>query len=302
MKNPVIAPLTVSLLAVLITGCGENDDSVDGSGNSNQIILSNFDSSYDNQVNDLAIARIDTLYETGKREISIRNIVNNYTNQNLNNLDKTVLADKFEGRLENKNIEVKDRTVKRPVYQQNSNQKINYVTTYNTLDLSGLKANSYVTGTTVSNSRGIITALNNFSKISVNATFPSGSVCYIPVTTSDRAFLAFNDKNKTGYTSLDRWVKAAEERFSDNRGFSTIRFKVGTGNSLNAAQVNFFEFKTQPVYHYTGVEFKQDIYEADYVANGSNDPNTDSRRGVVDCTLVNDVAADFLEREIVKYY
>ena len=76
----------------------------------------------------------------------------------------------------------------------------------------------------------------------------------------------------------------------------------GSGNSLNAAQVNFFEFKTQPAYRYTGVEFKQDIYEADYVANGSNDPNMDSRRGVVDCTLVNDVAADFLEREIVKYY
>ena len=302
MKNLVITPLTVSLLALLITGCGENDDGAYGSDNGNQIILSNFDSSYDNKVNTSAIARIDTMYETGKREISIRNIVNNYTNQNLNNLDNTVLAEDFEGRLENKNISVEGRTVKRPIYQQNSNQKINYVTTYNTLDLSGLKANSYEPGTTYNNSRGIITALNNFSKISVNAAFPAGSVCYIPVTTSDRAFISFNDKNKTGYTSLDKWIKAAEERFSDNRGSSTTRFKVGSGNSLNAAQVNFFEFKTQPTYRYTGVEFKQEIYEADYVANGNNTPNTDSRRGVVDCTLVNDVAADFLEREIRRQY
>ena len=44
------------------------------------------------------------------------------------------------------------------------------------------------------------------------------------------------------------------------------------------------------------------IYEADYVAKGSSNPNTNSFRGVVDCTIVNDVAADFLEREIKRYY
>ncbi|WP_250163717.1 hypothetical protein [Psychrobacter sp. WY6] len=67
----------------------------------------------DKQAKDSAIARIDETYRTGEREIKIKDIVNNYSNQGLNTLDRTVLSDNFEGRLDNKNIEVDNRTVKR---------------------------------------------------------------------------------------------------------------------------------------------------------------------------------------------
>lgn len=301
MKATVFLPMTLSLLAMALVGCGGEDDGIYGSGD-NKITLTSFGNSYDNQANASAIARIDQTYRTGGREIKIKNLVNSYNNQSLNSLDRTVLAADFEGRLENKDIEVNGRTVKRPIYETNSNKQLNYETTYKTLNLAGLNAGSYSPGTTIGNSRGIITDLNNYPDIPTNVTFPAGSVCYIPVVTSERSFLAFNEKNKTGYSTLDRWIEAAEERFNDDRDFSTSRFGVGLGNDQKAAQVTFFEFRNQPAYQYNGVEYDNDIYEADSVVQGSTDPNTNSVRGVVDCTIVNEVAGDFLAAQITRYY
>ena len=297
----ILLPSIVSLMALALSGC-EEEDVFFGVGSSNDITLTRFADSYDSKANATAIARIDETYRTGNYEIKTRNLVNNYSNQSLNTLDKTVLADKFEGRLEHKNIEVSGRTVKRPIYEKNSNNKFNYQTTYKTLDLSDVKADSYNAGVTLSDSRGIMTALNHYSKLPTNLAFPAGSVCYIPVVSSERAFLAFNERDKTGYSSLDKWIEAAEARFNDDRDYSTSRFGVGINNKQKAAQVMFFEYKDQPAYQYNGVEYSKDIYEADYVAKGSSNPNTNSFRGVVDCTIVNDVAADFLEREIKRYY
>ena len=297
----ILLPSIVSLMALALSGC-EEEDVFFGVGSSNDITLTRFADSYDSKANATAIARIDETYRTGNYEIKTRNLVNNYSNQSLNTLDKTVLADKFEGRLEHKNIEVSGRTVKRPIYEKNSNNKFNYQTTYKTLDLSDVKADSYNAGVTLSDSRGIMTALNHYSKLPTNLAFPAGSVCYIPVVSSERKFLAFNEKDKTGYSSLDKWIEAAEARFNDDRDYSTSRFGVGINNKQKAAQVVFFEYKDQPAYQYNGVEYSKDIYEADYIAEGSSNPNTNSFRGVVDCTIVNDVAADFLEREIKRYY
>ena len=297
----ILLPSIVSLMALALSGC-EEEDVFFGVGSSNDITLTRFADSYDSKANATAIARIDETYRTGNYEIKTRNLVNNYSNQSLNTLDKTVLADKFEGRLEHKNIEVSGRTVKRPIYEKNSNNKFNYQTTYKTLDLSDVKADSYNAGVTLSDSRGIMTALNHYSKLPTNLAFPAGSVCYIPVVSSERKFLAFNEKDKTGYSSLDKWIEAAEARFNDDRDYSTSRFGVGINNKQKAAQVMFFGYKDQPAYQYNGVEYSKDIYEADYVAKGSSNPNTNIFRGVVDCTIVNDVAADFLEREIKRYY
>ena len=297
----ILLPSIVSLVALALSGC-EEEDVFFGVGSSNNITLNRFADSYDSKANATAIARIDETYRTGDYEIKTRNLVNNYSNQSLNTLDKTVLADKFEGRLEHKNIEVSGRTVKRPIYEKNSNNKFNYQTTYKTLDLSDVKADDYRAGVPLSNSRGIKTGLSHYSKLPTNLAFPAGSVCYIPVVSSERAFLAFNERDKTGYSSLDKWIEAAEARFNDDRDYSTSRFGVGINNKQKAAQVMFFEYKDQPAYQYNGVEYSKDIYEADYIAEGNSNPNTNSFRGVVDCTIVNDVAADFLEREIKRYY
>lgn len=287
-----------SMLALI--GC-EVDDGSYGSDSDN-ITLTSFANSYDSKANDTAIARIDETYRTGARNIKTTNLINSYSNQSLNDLDRTVLADDFEGRLENKDIEVNGRTVKRPIYERNSNNKLGYETNYQTLDLSGLTTRSYSAGTNIEDRRGILTDLSNYSKIPSNVAFPEGSVCYIPVVTSEQSFWAFNDKNKTGYSSLDEWIEAAERRFSDDRDYRLSEFDVGKESKLKAAQVMFFEYKNQPAYEYSGVEYGKDIYEANYVAKGSTDPNIDSRFGVVDCTLVNEVAGDFLGEQIKRYY
>ena len=307
MNRLIAIPSVFSLLAFALVGCGEEDGSY-GSGNSNKMTLTSFDNSYDSQANTSAIARIDETFRTGEHEIKIKNMINSYRNQDLNTLDKIVLADNFEGQLENKNIEVDGRTVKRPIYEKNSNNKLNYETTYKTLNLSGLRANSYSAGINTADSRGILTDLNNYPRIPADAQFPVGSVCYIPVVTSERSFLAFNEKNKTGYESISEWIEAAKKRLSSDRDHRTSELSVGFGNKQKAAQVMFFEYNNQPAEQYNGVEYTSGptgtngVYEANYVASGTTDPNTNSLRGVVDCTIVNEVAGDFLAAQIQRYY
>lgn len=72
-----------------------------------------------------------------------------------------------------------------------------------------------------------------------------------------------------------------------------VFFGVGINNKQKAAQVTFFAYKNQPAYQYNGVEYDTGIYEADYVAKGSSNPNTNIFRSVVDCTIVNEVPPTF---------
>ena len=176
MNKLIVIPSIFTILALSLVGCEEDDGVYGSGGSSNKIVLTSFANSYDSRVNTTAIGRIDETYRKGEHEIKIQNIINNYSNQSLNTLDKTVLSDNFEGRLENKDIEVDGRTVKRPIYEKNSNKRVNYETTYKTLNLSGLRANSYSAGINTADSRGILTALNKYPNIPANAEFPIGSV------------------------------------------------------------------------------------------------------------------------------
>lgn len=307
IKHLVLMPVSLSLLAFMVSGCGEGDDGVYGSANNNELTLIRFDKSIDRQTNREAIARIETNYSKGERDIDVTNIIGNFNNQNIDNLDNAiVLADNFEGTLENRYIEVNGRTLKRPIYQKNSNNQLNYETEYRTLNLSNVNAFNYQSANNFNNSRGIFTALNNYPSISNNApnnlTFPAGSVCYIPVTTSERSFYTFNDRDRTNYRDINRWTDAAEKRFNDNRDFRTTTFSIGENNKNKAAQVKFFATNNDPDYFYSGIDYNNAIYEANYVDRDKSRPNEDSVRGAVDCSLVNNVAADFIEAQIRRYY
>lgn len=297
MKKLILAPIALSLLT--LAGCGEDGDAIFGSGSNdnNEFTVSSFDRSSN------AIARIDETFSTGERDIKVQNVVGSYDTQRINSLESSVvLADRFEGTLEDQYIEVNGRTVERPVYEKDSNNQFNYETTYRTLSLSGVDAGDYTASNNFGSSRGILTDLNNYPKIPSNLSFPNGSVCYIPVTTSDRSFFTFNDKDKTGYQTLDKWTDNAEERFSDNRQSSTIKLNIGSNNNQQAVQVKFFAINNDPEYLYNGIDYDDSIYDADFIDSDNNQPNEDSIRGVVDCTFVNDVAADFLAEQIDFYY
>lgn len=296
MNKRFVIPVILSVFATALSGCGEGEDAIFGSGNNEFTVVS-----FAGNAN--AIARINDRYRTGEREVDITNIVGSYNAQNRDDLDNAiVLADNFEGLLEDKYIEVNGRTVKRPVYKKNSSNRFNYETTYRTLSLTGVDARDYNTSTR----RGIFTDLNNYTVIPNNFKFPNGSVCYVPVVSSERSFFTFNTNNKTRYETLDRWTENAEERFSDNRQSSTTKLNTGLSNQRKAVQVRFFAINNDPEYLYNGIDYDNNnndgIYEADFISSNPTAPNEDSVRGVIDCTLVNDVAADFLEREIKRYY
>ena len=298
MKKLIIAPITFFVLAISLAGCGEEGIyNLGGIGSNNEFTVSSFEGNSNN------IARINEKYRTGERNSEVINIVGNYNSQGINTLDKTVLVNSFEGTLENRYIEVNGRTVKRPIYLKNSNVKLDYKVTYNEVNLSGRKADSYTTGSR----KGIRTGLNNYPNIAANVAFPSGSICYIPVTTSDREFLAFNAKNETNYRSLNDWTEVAKKRFNDDRPFQ-IKDNLGVGinNRQQVAQVKFFATDDEPEYIYNAVIYDYNngnrIYETDYVASGKTEANLDERNGIVDCKLYNDVAADFLAKEIKRYY
>lgn len=295
MNKLIMTPIALSLLIFMLIGCGEGEDAIfsDGSG---EFKIASFDSSSN------AIARIDTIYRNGERDVKKTNVVGNY-NKVIDNLEiSVVLLKQFEGTREDKNIEVNGRTVKWLIYENNNNNNFSYETTYKTLDLSGTKANSYNAGDRYNKSSGILTDLNNYTKIPSNTRFPSGSVCYIPVTTTQRSFFVFNNNNKTGYSTLNDWTVAAEKQFTDNRPSSTVTVKAGVGNKQEIAQVRFFAINNEPEYIYNGVDYNSGIYEANYINKDQALPNEDSNRGVVDCTLVNEVAADFLAKQISDNY
>lgn len=299
----LFAPLVLSLLAIGLIGCNEEDNGIFGSGNNNELTFTSFDKGIDRQTGREAVARIDTEYSEGERDIDVTNIIGSFNAQNINDLEQSiVLSNNFEGTLEDRYIEVNGRTIRQPIYELNSSNNFNYETTYRTLDLSGVGAGSYNLGNSLASSRGILTDLNNYPNIPQNVEFPVGSVCYIPVTTSDRSFFTFNDKNRTRYDNLDDWVDMTENRFSDNRNFSTTRSDTGINNQLETAQVRYFAFDNEPEYIFRAIDYDDRVYEADYIDTNAPRPNENSIRGVVDCTLVNEVAADFLENQIRRYY
>jgi hypothetical protein len=297
MNKSMVLPIALSLLTFTLAGCGGEDDGIYGSGNSNELEINHFE-----RLNN-DIARIETEYSDGERDIDVTNIKGSFNSSTINDLPvSTVLGKNFEGTLEDRYIEVKGRTVKRPIYETNSNKKLNYQTDYRTLDLSGKNASSYQKGSRPSNDRGIFTDLNNFISIPNSTSFPNGSVCYIPVTKSNESFFVFNDKNKTRYQALEDWIEVNEDRFGDNQKSSTTTVKVGRDNNDRAAEVKFFATNERPEYIYYGAEYDKSVFNADYINKDQQPPNEDFTLGVVDCTLVNDVAADFLEQKIKRYY
>lgn len=291
----LLLPTAICLAFISITGCGEDSDGIFGISN-NELEIHQFERVNNN------VARIETEYSNGERDIEVTNIKGSYDSSGINTLPvSTVLANDFEGTLDDQYIEVNSRTVTRPIYGKNSNERFDYKVTYRTINLSGVDATSYQKGNRPSNDRGIFTDLNNFTEIPNGTQFPNGSVCYVPVIDSERAFFAFNNKKITGYSTLEGWVDANEKRFGSNQFPRTTIVRVGDNNNYRAAQVKFFATNDRIEYNYYGTEFAQAVFNADYVDKGQTRPNEDDINGVIDCTLVNDIAADFLENQIRTY-
>ncbi|MDV2860527.1 hypothetical protein R0I52_07380 [Psychrobacter sp. CAM01] len=294
IKKRMVIPSVLSVLALTMVGCGE-DDGVYGSGNNNITV-----SSFESQSN--AITRIDTTYRNGERQVQPVNIIG-IAQPDVDNLESSiVLANRFEGTIADKDISVDGNIVSRPIYQKNSNNKLMFTIDYKEYDLYGVRADSYSVDKVTGKRAGVLTDLYNYSRISSKVSFPKNAQCYIPMTNSEREFVYFNEKGMTGYKNIDSWVEFIENQIGDDYSKKITRTSLGFNKQYPLASVQAYNDDQQIVATYNGVEYKGRVYNAKHVASGVNDSNNDPLSGVVDCTLVNDVAADFLEREIKRYY
>jgi len=290
--------LPIGLAALMLSGCGSDDDNFFGSGGSSSrsISVNQFDTDSG------AIARIKTTYQRGERNWQPTSLVGNYTGQKGNEPERSiVLANNFEGTMENKDITVSGNQVSRTIYQKNSNAASKLTIDYQEFDLEGISADSYKKES-VSNKRvGVLTDLYSFPRVPSDLAFDRGAKCFTPVINSDRELVYFNEKNSTGYQKLNDWVRVTENAVNSNYTKSVITTSLGFNKAYPAAEINIYD-NNQLIGSYNAVEYSGRVYTTTHIKSGQTTPNRNASTGVVDCTLINDTAADFLQEKIQQYY
>ena len=171
---------------------------------------------------------------------------------------------------------------------QSDNASIN--STYNivTLDLTGV-------GKQPRNAKtGIATDLDYFPN-GFNATFPSGSQCYIILETPEQDFYTFDNDDDEGSMTIEQWI--ANER-KNNTVTNLIQENIGLNNELPAARYTDEDGNIIAAVRYNGL-----IYDALYNQKGVQEKfNVDPEIEEVYCNLYNDVATKFFEAQIKANY
>ena len=157
-----------------------------------------------------------------------------------------------------------------------------------TLDLTGV-------GKQPKNAQtGIETDLEYFPD-GFNATFPSGSQCYIFLETPDQDYYNFSDDEDEGSMTIDQWI-ANERKY--NTVSNLVKENVGSKNELQAARYTDEDGDINAAVVYKGL-----IYDAYYYQKGvqeKEDTNPDTAD--VYCNQYNNVATKFLETQIKANY
>lgn len=157
-----------------------------------------------------------------------------------------------------------------------------------TLDITGIGKQPHDATT------GIATDLDYFPD-NFNATFPSGSKCYIFLETPDQDFYTFNDGDDEGSMTIEQWI--AKE--SKNQTVTNlVKENVGSKNELQAARYTDGDGDIVAAVLYEGL-----IYDASYHQKGVQEKeNTNPDIAEVYCNLYNDVATKFFEAQIKTNY
>ncbi|MGO2213820.1 hypothetical protein ACTXJ2_12250 [Psychrobacter alimentarius] len=141
---------------------------------------------------------------------------------------------------------------------------------------------------------GIATDLDYFPD-NFNATFPSGSKCYILQETPDQDFYTFDDGDDEGSMTIEQWI--AKER-KNQTVTDLVKEKVGNNNELQAVRYTNEDGDIVAAVLYEGL-----IYDASYHQKGVQEKeNTNPDIAEVYCNLYNDVATKFFEAQIKTNY
>ncbi|SJN30509.1 hypothetical protein [Psychrobacter sp. JB385] len=171
---------------------------------------------------------------------------------------------------------------------QMDNSTFNSTYDITTLDLTGVGKQPRNATT------GIDTDLDYFPE-GFNATFPSGSQCYIILETPEQNYYSFADGDDVGSMTIEQWI--ANER-ENNTVTNLVQENIGLNNELPAARYTDEDGDTIAVVRYKGL-----IYDAFYNQKGIQEKeNTDPETSEVYCNLYNDVATKFFETQIKANY
>lgn len=266
--------------------------------NANSVTIEMFDAEYDETVKSQGIKRITTIHSDGNIEIMHRNIVNSNNRKGFfNKKDQIILANGFEGKLRTQDIDVEGNKIIFNILSNTTNQKEQSVVELQSVNLAGVKGSDG----NIKKDTGMLTALTEFNKIPNSVSFPEGSVCYIPQISNTFNYIRFNEDNISSASSLSDWT----QKHSNKSGRQLIRtesFKVGANNQYDASLVVYNTNLAENYGNYTGVAYKGKIYYADYYVKEKFSENTDVNKGAVYCTLMNTVAANFVQDQIIQYY
>ena len=296
--------------ALLITGCGSDDDSSSGTDNGN-----NDGPIVNNELNyavfDIFTDVVDGEYKNGWGKIAFK-LNNNGVRQTTSTVvgssptayqdsrsdddddhhdyyaaDKTFakVSDVFDKRFYKINFVDNDTfTLK----IQTDNRPIDSVYDIKTLDLSGIKK-------LASNAKAGINTDLDYAYFPNNIAFPTGSECYIFQETPSQSYYTFYDLASREDITIGQWIADQKQ---DNVVKNLIQEKVGRNNELPAARYTDEDGDIVSAIEYNGL-----VYDAYYYQKGvTEDADIDFTTDFVNCDQYNTVAANFLEKQIKANY
>lgn len=155
--------------------------------------------------------------------------------------------------------------------------------------------------------KGITTVLSKFDAIPENTAFPEGSLCFVETyeTASIPLFINFFTSFAIpSMDSLDEW----ENRIVSEKGEyqSAVSSQVGSNNTISARRLIYSNNTTNisTIRAPEGIIGLEGLYDVKYIPTEKQyfDNNIDPNQALVNCQNINDIAADFLEAQIVQYY
>ena len=171
---------------------------------------------------------------------------------------------------------------------QMDNSTFNSTYDITTLDLTGVGKQPRDATT------GIDTDLDYFPD-EFNATFPSGSECYIFLETPNQTFYTFSEDEDEGSMTIDEWI-ANQPKWRTVT--NVVKENVGLNNELPAVRYTDADGDIIAAVRYNGL-----IYSATYNQEGIQEKeNTDPDVSEVYCNQYNDVATDFFVTQIKANY
>ena len=290
---------------LILTGCGDDDSGTDNGNNDGSIVNNELNYATFDPFTDMSNDKYEEAWGKLAYRLSNNGLVQTistvvgssptaYQDSRSDDLDleyfigKNVFAavpEKFDSKFYKISF-IDSDTFKLRV--QSDNASIN--STYNivTLDLTGV-------GKQPRNAKtGIATDLDYFPN-GFNATFPSGSQCYIILETPEQDFYTFDNDDDEGSMTIEQWI--ANER-KNNTVTNLIQENIGLNNELPAARYTDEDGNIIAAVRYNGL-----IYDALYNQKGVQEKfNVDPEIEEVYCNLYNDVATKFFEAQIKANY